>query len=258
MTPWGTRIFYLLFFWYLRILIVSFLGLKRIFYHKNKISWNLTWEFFYQTVFRFFLNEFYESSLLQSEHKMLRPKCLFSSLNQTSKLLRACIATKPTDKILGYQERPNELEVNADFIGKLKGKHFLCNGNGKRLFLFLGPPDKKSNIRPIVRYIPIDESELQERVRLRRAEVASWVDKFWRNHNKRFITEKEEFIALHKTPEQPTVPADKMSEFYKAFLDKNWKVHTYFNISWYIKNFELLFLSIQVNIATSLRKMQRK
>jgi len=39
-----------------------------------------------------------------------------------------------------------------------------------------------------------------------------------------------------------------MSEFYKAFLDKNWRMHFYYNISWYMKNFELLFLSARVNI----------
>lgn len=49
-----------------------------------------------------------------------------------------------------------------------------------------------------------------------------------------------------------------MSEFYKAFLDKNWKMHAFFNISWYIKNFELLFLAMQVNIVESVRKIRGK
>lgn len=85
-----------------------------------------------------------------------------------------------------------------------------------------------------------------------------WVDKFWRNHNKRFFTEKEEFIEKHKTEEQGNVNADKMSLFYKAFLDKNWKLHVFFNLSWYIKNFELLFLALQVNLESGLRKLRGK
>lgn len=93
---------------------------------------------------------------------------------------------------------------------------------------------------------------------MRRSEVELWVDKFWRNHNKRFFAEKDEFIENNKTAEQETVPADKMSEFYKAFLDKNWKMHVYFNISWYIKNFELLFLALQVNLQTGINKLRGK
>lgn len=93
---------------------------------------------------------------------------------------------------------------------------------------------------------------------MRRQEVYDWVDKFWGNHNYRFKTEKEEFILKHKTPEQETVPADKMSEFYKDFLDKNWKVHVFFNISWYLKNFELLIMAFQVNIQSGFRKLRGK
>lgn len=85
-----------------------------------------------------------------------------------------------------------------------------------------------------------------------------WVDKFWKNHNYRFITEKDEFIAAHKVAGEESVPADKMSEFYKAFLDKNWKVHAYFNISWYIKNFELMFLALQVNLQSGFNKIRGK
>lgn len=127
-----------------------------------------------------------------------------------------------------------------------------------KIFYILGPPDKKSNIRPVLRYIPDNETALQHQLRMRRAEVHEWVDKFWRNHNKRFFTEKDDFIKKHKTADQESVPADKMSEFYKAFLDKNWKMHVYFNISWYIKNFELLFLALQVNLEKGIRRIRRK
>ena len=42
------------------------------------------------------------------------------------------------------------------------------------------------------------------------------------------------------------ISADKMSEFYKTFLDKNKKVHILYNISWYLKNCEILMLAFQV------------
>jgi apoptogenic protein 1 len=93
---------------------------------------------------------------------------------------------------------------------------------------------------------------------MKRLEVHEWVDKFWRNHNKRFFTEKDEFIAKHKQPGEDSVSADKMSEFYKAFLDKNWKMHVYFNISWYIKNFTLMFTALQVFLHNNIRKIRGK
>ena len=99
---------------------------------------------------------------------------------------------------------------------------------------------------------------MQLELRLKRKEVHDWVDKFWKNHNHRFFTEKEEFVAKHKIAGEDSVGADKMSEFYKAFLDKNWKVHVYFNISWYIKNFTLLFLALQVNLEKGMRKIKGK
>lgn len=80
----------------------------------------------------------------------------------------------------------------------------------------------------------------------------------WKEHNKRFFDEKEEFVKLHIKPNEQSVPADKMSEFYKAFLDKNHRMHILFNVSWYIKNFELLFLALQVNIEVLIRKLRGK
>lgn len=46
---------------------------------------------------------------------------------------------------------------------------------GLIFYLFVGPPDKKSNIRPILRHISINETPLQMKLRLRRIEVHDWV-----------------------------------------------------------------------------------
>lgn len=53
-------------------------------------------------------------------------------------------------------------------------------------------------------------------------------------------------MKKHKASEDDTLSADKMSEFYKTFLDKNWKFHLNYNWEWYWKNFELLKLSFQL------------
>jgi hypothetical protein len=126
------------------------------------------------------------------------------------------------------------------------------------LFKILGPPDKLSNIRPYVRYIPKDESKLQQELRIKRKEVHDWVDGWWAKHNEAFSREKNEFIAKNKKAGEDNVPADTMSQFYKAFLDKNWKNHFNFNLQWYKHNFHLLMLAFKVNIEQNMKKLTRK
>ncbi|KAL7049239.1 hypothetical protein ACKWTF_003636 [Chironomus riparius] len=118
----------------------------------------------------------------------------------------------------------------------------------------LGPPDESSNIRPILRYAPDDETHLQKKLRLKRIDAEQFVSGFWKNHNKRFFTEKSNFIAERQGDKE--LNADEMSEFYKKFLDKNWESHFYFNIMWYMKNFELLYLALLVNVQKGIRKIK--
>lgn len=47
--------------------------------------------------------------------------------------------------------------------------------------------------------------------------------------------------------------ADEMSEFYKRFLDDNWKIHVNYNFEWYKRNFELLFLALRVSLENVIR-----
>lgn len=121
-----------------------------------------------------------------------------------------------------------------------------------------GVPDDLSNIRPILRHIPANETKLEKRLRLKRLETENFVSGFWKNHNQRFLSEKNSFINENKTHPEEILDADKMSVFYKSFLDKNWDSHFYFNIAWYLKNFEVTFLALQVNIEKGLRKVLRK
>lgn len=48
--------------------------------------------------------------------------------------------------------------------------------------------------------------------------------------------------------DKQNLTADEMSVFYKAFLDKNWKLHLNYNVEWYKKNFALLSLAIRVKL----------
>lgn len=129
-----------------------------------------------------------------------------------------------------------------------------------------------------MRHKPHNETRAQQDLRERRLEIQEWNQNFWAKHNKRFFEvrtsrcwilhrfllilyrfqDKAEFIRLNKRPGQDTIPADDMSKFYKYFLDKNWKIHVLYNVSWYSKNFELLFLALHVNLEKVYRKVRGK
>ncbi|XP_055390099.1 COA8 family protein CG14806, mitochondrial isoform X2 [Condylostylus longicornis] len=123
---------------------------------------------------------------------------------------------------------------------------------------YIGPPDKYSNLRPIVRAEKNNETNLEKQLREKQIEVEEWNQEFWSRHNKRFYEEKDIFIKTHKIAGVDEIPADKMSEFYKAFLDKNKKLHYYYNLSWYMKNFDLLIMSAQVKISRFFKMFKKK
>lgn len=49
---------------------------------------------------------------------MLRSKLLLPTFNRSAAMFRTSFSSKATDKVLGYQEKPNEFEITADYIGK--------------------------------------------------------------------------------------------------------------------------------------------
>lgn len=52
---------------------------------------------------------------------------------------------------------------------------------------YIGPPDVKSNIRPIIRHIPPNETNTERRLRTRANEIEKWNHGIWESHNKRFF-----------------------------------------------------------------------
>ena len=133
---------------------------------------------------------------------------------------------------------------------------------------FIGPPDPKSNLRPVLRHIPKNETPLAKKLRLKQLAIEKWNHAYWASHNMRFYAvstsafrsephlwhprpfqqKREQFIKANKPEDSDTLTADKMSEFYKEFLDKNNKMHVDYNWLWYRKNFELLSLVFMTKI----------
>ncbi|KAL1489328.1 hypothetical protein ABEB36_014246 [Hypothenemus hampei] len=119
----------------------------------------------------------------------------------------------------------------------------------------IGQPDPLSNLRPIIRKILQNETVLQKRFREVAEETQSWNQEFWARHNKNFIEEKETYIKRRTSKEKMQLNADEMSEFYKDFLNKYWKLHVKYNFEWYGRNFTLLLLAFRVSIEKTLRNL---
>ncbi|XP_017006632.2 COA8 family protein CG14806, mitochondrial [Drosophila takahashii] len=143
---------------------------------------------------------------------------------------------KPAPRV-GLAHRPDPKSVKCDYIG---------------------PPDAESNLRPYVRHYDDEETRLARSLRLKRIEVEAWNTDFWTRHNRRFYEEKEDFMRLHRESGSSEVSADQMSHFYKAFLDKNWRIHMMYNISWYLKNLDILTLAAGVQLQRLLALAKRR
>ncbi|KAM6069380.1 cytochrome c oxidase assembly factor 8 isoform 2-T2 [Theristicus caerulescens] len=104
---------------------------------------------------------------------------------------------------------------------------------------WIGPPDKHSNLRPVIFYAPPEESPLERRLREARQEAQACDQRFWARHNRAFRQEKEEFIYSRlkakglemrdETGQKATLNAEEMADFYKEFLSKNFRKHMQYN-----------------------------
>ncbi|EEB19794.1 protein C14orf153 precursor, putative [Pediculus humanus corporis] len=113
----------------------------------------------------------------------------------------------------------------------------------------IGPVDTVSNLRPIKYVINFDETKLEEKLRKQRNELQNWNQLFWVEHNKCFKNEKKKFeskILEKKNLNDQIITADEMSIFYKQFLDKNWKNHLSYLLTWYKKNILVTVLHLRV------------
>ncbi|CAK1552662.1 unnamed protein product [Leptosia nina] len=131
-------------------------------------------------------------------------------------------STTPENK---FQQPPNPTKISCDMVG---------------------PPDPVSNLRKIIFKKAATETQLEKKYRELRTEVQEWNQTFWTLHNSRFFKERENYLKNNLPEGKSNLTADEMSVFYKAFLDKNWKIHINYNIEWYKKNVTLLGLAIKV------------
>ncbi|TNN66971.1 Apoptogenic protein 1, mitochondrial [Liparis tanakae] len=128
---------------------------------------------------------------------------------------------------------------------------------------WIGPPDRLSNMRPIVYRVPQDESELEGRLRRLRQDTEDWNHDFWTRQNISFTQGKETFISSQlntkgltgrdENGRRRTLNSEEMSVFYKSFLDTNKTRHADYNKEWYRRNFTITLLMARVALKNTWR-----
>ncbi|XP_072533009.1 cytochrome c oxidase assembly factor 8 [Salminus brasiliensis] len=128
---------------------------------------------------------------------------------------------------------------------------------------WIGPPDRLSNLRPIIYHIPENETQLERRLRHLRQETEDWNHEFWTHQNLTFSKEKDDYVLSQlkakgmterdERGRKRTLSSEEMAVFYKHFLDKNFKKHASYNKEWYRRNFTITILMARV----ALHNMQR-
>ncbi|KAL0969020.1 hypothetical protein UPYG_G00221650 [Umbra pygmaea] len=140
--------------------------------------------------------------------------------------------------------QPNKLENSAkrlQFIPAADSKHD-----------WIGPPNRLSNLRPIIYHVPENETELEKKLRILRQETENWNHAFWTNQNVTFNNEKNYFILSQlkekgiterdEKGRKRTLNSEEMAVFYKHFLDENCSRHANYNKEWYRRNFAITLL----------------
>ncbi|KAK0045747.1 APOPT family protein Y39B6A.34 mitochondrial [Biomphalaria pfeifferi] len=127
-------------------------------------------------------------------------------------------------------------------------------------FDLIGPPDPISNVRPIQFHVPLKETATEKSFRLRHSEILQWNQNFWAHHNSSFFKEKENYILEHQEIDsdgKTSISAEKLSVFYKRFLDENRISHLNYNREWYKQNISLLWPALKVTFIRLTRKFDR-
>ncbi|XP_036398846.1 cytochrome c oxidase assembly factor 8 [Megalops cyprinoides] len=175
----------------------------------------------------------------------------FQTLRNVCASRRTCSANESDS---GQPERTGK---RSNFVPVASSKHD-----------WIGPPDRLSNLRPIIYHIPENETPLERQLRHMRQETEDWNHQFWANQNLTFSKEKDEFIhmclkakGLNRRDEngrKRTLSSEEMAVFYKDFLDKNCTKHANYNKEWYRRNFTITLLMGRVALHRAWRRLTRR
>nr|XP_054759031.1 COA8 family protein CBG23705, mitochondrial-like [Lytechinus pictus] len=139
---------------------------------------------------------------------------------------------------------------------------------------WIGPADKKSNLRLIILAQPEQETDSERDYRVMRTATYEWNHQFWSKQNEIFIKAKEQFVQERLGNKQKEIKdssgneavisgvkqvlsAEEMAEFYQQFLKENQHSFKDYNKQWYSKNFSLLWPAIKANVSKLMKKNKR-
>nr|XP_009858256.1 apoptogenic protein 1, mitochondrial-like [Ciona intestinalis] len=123
--------------------------------------------------------------------------------------------------------------------------------------VYVGEPNKDSNIRPIVVQRSTYDTKLETRLKDLQEKTQKWHHQFWKQHNENYSTSREIFVEkLLKNrgfqndsgQPKPTPDPDDMAVFHRDFLTNNLVTLRKYDNEWRKLNRQLIFLMMVVNI----------
>ncbi|XP_067099402.1 cytochrome c oxidase assembly factor 8 [Osmerus mordax] len=172
-------------------------------------------------------------------------------------------ARPPSSIFTSRQCHSNQTSHNGTFA---KRSEFTPSADSKHDWM--GPPDRLSNLRPILYHIPENETELEKLLRKLRQDTEDWNHEFWAKQNVTFSKEKDAFIVsklqaqgLSERDEKGrkrALNSEEMAVFYKSFLDTNRIRHSSYNKEWYRRNFTITMLMGRVALNNIWKKITER
>ncbi|XP_023343678.1 apoptogenic protein 1, mitochondrial [Eurytemora carolleeae] len=137
---------------------------------------------------------------------------------------------------------------------KIVGKRHVHKNNQTVCEEMIGPAHPISNLRALQLGRKHNETKYEVKLRLVRQETQMFNQEFWVEHNTAFKQGREKFInnlLAVKYPtekDKKTLTSEEMSEFYREFMNQQWRNHLQYNLDWQKRNFKIIFLTGIVRI----------
>lgn len=159
---------------------------------------------------------------------------------------------------LGNRWKAVNREICTVSVNRTAKNRSMVRPTTHRKFNLVGPRDNKSNIRKII-YAKTRDEKLTEKIfRERQQELDMWHQTFWEKQNEQFYQSKKAFLKVRGRDigiETKKDFADDLSKFYKNFLDGHYQVHSQYLRVWYLRNFQLLWMALQVSTTRFFNKV---
>ena len=106
--------------------------------------------------------------------------------------------------------------------------------------MYVGKPDKLSNVRPLVFKYNDTDTKLEKKLKDIQYEAQKWHHKFWLEHNKKYVKSHKDYMQANALKDKKDT--DSMATFHRQFLVENNAVLRKYDKEWKKLNRTIIYL----------------